>query len=128
MTAGLSSANLVTPWLNMLRGTAFAPSGQTWVQLHVGDPGAAGTANPSAVTTRSQAILNASSGGSALSLSNTPSYSMTATETITHISIWDASTGSTFRFSIQLTVARAVNSGDTLNQSSLSFGLTPQAA
>lgn len=128
MTAGLSSANLVTPWLNMLRATAFTAPAATWVQLHVGDPGAAGTANPSALTTRSQATLNASSAGSALSLSNTPTWTMNATETITHISVWDASTASTFRFSIALSVARAVNNGDTLNQASLSLGLTPQAA
>lgn len=128
MTAGLSSANTVTPWLNMFRGTAFTPSGATWVQLHTGDPGAAGTANQSAVTTRSQATTNASAAGSALSLSNTPTWSMTATETISHISVWDASTGSTFRFSIALSVSRAVNNGDTLNLASLSLGLTPQAA
>lgn len=128
MTAGLSSANLVTRWLNMLRATAFTAPAATWVELHIGDPGAAGTANPSAVTTRSQATLNASSGGSALSLSNTPTWSMTATETISHIAVFDASSGGNFLFSIALSVSRAVNNGDTLNQASLSLGLAPQAA
>ena len=36
-----------------------------WLQLHVGDPGAAGTANPAAETTRQQVTLNSASGGSA---------------------------------------------------------------
>lgn len=128
MTAGASSANLVTKWLNMLRGTAFTAPSSLNVQLHVGDPGAAGTANPSAVTTRQVATVSASAAGSALALSNTPAFSMTATETISHISIWDASTSGNFLLSIALSVAQAVNSGDTLNLNSLSVGMTPQAA
>jgi hypothetical protein len=128
VTAGASSSNLVSKWLNMLRGTAFTAPSSLNVQLHTGDPGAAGTANQSAVTTRQVATVSASASGSALALSNTPACAMTATETISHISIWDASTSGNFLLSIALTVAQAVNSGDTLNLNSLSIGMTPQAA
>jgi hypothetical protein len=128
MTVGISAANLATKWLNMLRATAFTAPAGTFVELHIGDPGAAGTSNPSAVTTRSSATFNASAAGSALSLSNTPSWSMTTTETISHIAVWDASSAGTFLFSAALSVSKAVNNGDTLNLTTLGFSLTPQAA
>lgn len=128
MTVGISAANLATKWLNMLRATAFTAPAATFVELHIGDPGAAGTSNPSAVTTRSSATFNASAGGSALSLSNTPSWSMTATETISHIAVWDASSAGTFLFSAALNTSKAVNNGDTLNLTTLGFSMTPQAA
>ena len=128
MTTGISSANLATNWLNMLRGTAFtAPAGQ-FVKLHTGDPGAAGANNASAVTTRSSATYTASSAGSALALSNTPTWSMTATETISHISVWDASSAGNFLFSAALNTPKSVNNGDTLNLTTLGFSMTPQAA
>ena len=128
MTVGISAANLATKWLNMLRATAFTAPAGTFVELHIGDPGAAGTANPSAVTTRSSATFNASAGGSALSLSNTPTWSMTATETITHIAVWDASSAGNFLFSAALNTSKSVNNGDTLNLTTLGFSMTPQAA
>lgn len=128
MTTGISAANLATNWLNMLRATAFtAPAGQ-FVKLHVGDPGAAGANNASAVTTRSSATYTASSGGSALALSNTPTWSMTATETISHISVWDAASAGNFLFSAALNTPKSVNNGDTLNLTTLGFSMTPQAA
>ena len=128
MTVGISAANLATKWLNMLRATAFTAPAGTFVELHIGDPGAAGTSNPSAVTTRSSATFNASAGGSALSLSNTPTWSMTATETISHIAVWDASSAGNFLFSAALNTSKSVNNGDTLNLTTLGFSLTPQAA
>jgi hypothetical protein len=135
MTAGLSSANVVSPWLNTLRsaGASFGPVAGTFVRLHVGDPGGAGTANYAAECAGStggvSATLTASVTGSALSLSGTPAFTMTATETVSHISVWSAATGTAqFQFSVPLTVSRAVNSGDTLNLSTLSLGLAPQAA
>jgi len=128
MTVGISAANLATKWLNMLRATAFTAPAGTFVELHIGDPGAAGTSNPSAVTTRSSATFNASAGGSALSLSNTPTWSMTATETISHIAVWDASSAGNFLFSAALNTSKSVNNGDTLNLTTLGFSMTPQAA
>lgn len=128
MTTGISSANLASKWLNMLRATAFTAPASLNAQLHVGDPGAAGTANQSAVTTRQVVTVSASAGGSNLALSNAPAFSMTATETISHVSFWDTISGGLFLFSIPANVAQAVNSGDTVNLNSLSIGLTPQAA
>jgi hypothetical protein len=133
MTVGLSAANLATAWLNTIRGAGngvtFTAPATLFAELHVGDPGAAGTANPSAVTTRSALGFAASSGGSALALTGTnPSWSMTTTETISHIAVWSASTAGTFYFSAALSVSKAVNNGDTLTLTTLGFSLTPQAA
>lgn len=127
MTAGLSATNLANKWLNWLGGTAETAPAALYVELHIGDPGSAGTANPSAVTTRSQLTLAAASGGSA-SESNTPQWSMTASETISHLAVWDASTVGNFLFSVALGTSKAVVSGDTLKLTSFTGALTPIAA
>ena len=127
MTVGFSTTGLANKWLNMLNATAFtAPTG-IYAQLHVGDPGAAGTANTSAVTTRSAVTFSTASGG-ALALSNTPSFTMTATETITHVSYWDASTSGNFLWSAALTTSKSVSATDVLQLTSVGVALTPLAA
>lgn len=126
MTVGISAADAAII-LNLFRGTnatGFTP----WVQLHTGDPGANGTANASVVTTRQSATLNAPSAGSATLGSMSGGFSMTATETITHITLWDASTSGNFKRSIALTTPKSVVSGDTLNMTTLTLGYTPIAA
>jgi hypothetical protein len=55
-------------------------------------------------------------------------WSMTATETISHISFWDASTGGNFMWSVALTASKSVINGDTLSMSSLTLAFTPIAA
>lgn len=128
MTVGISIANVANPVLNWLRGVAPPSVSGLHVKLHIGDPGAAGTANPSAVTARRQAVMNAAAGGS-MSLSTAPSaWSMTAVETISHISVWDDPSAGNFLFSAELTAARSVVSGDTLTLTTLVVGHTPLAA
>src|SRR5258708_14984626 len=62
MASGLAATTLANKWLNMLGGTAFtAPS--TFVQLHTGEPGAAGSSNVSSVTTRPAITWAAASAG-----------------------------------------------------------------
>ena len=122
MTVGISSY-LANNLLNILRGTAFTPPAGTYVKLHVGDPGAAGTANPSAVTTRNAATFNAST-AAALTVSTIAAYAATATETISHISVWDAASGGNFLWSSALTTPKPVNNGDqfALNTVGLALG------
>lgn len=128
MAVGLHAVNLANRWLDILRGTAFtAPSG-LYVKLHTGDPGAAGTANASVVTTRSQATFGASSGG-AIGLTGTnPSWTATASETISHISVWDNSSAGNFLWSAALSVSKSVQSGDTLTLTTLGVSLGALAA
>jgi len=127
MTVGLATTTLANKWLDMLRAVAFTAPAATYIKLHVGDPGSAGTANPSAVTTRQSATFSAASSG-ALALSNSPSFSMTTTETITHISVWDASTAGNFLWSAALTTSKSVVNTDTLTFTTLGVSLSPLAA
>lgn len=84
----------------------------TWVKLHVGDPGAAGTSNAATETTRKQATWNAASSGHADN-SNTLSWTNVAgSEDYTHFSLWTASTAGTFGYSGSIT-GNAVTAGDT---------------
>jgi len=127
MTVGFATTGLVNKWLNMLNGTAFtAPTG-IYAALHTGDPGVAGTTNASAVTTRSAVTFSTASGG-ALALSNTPSFTMTTTETITHVSYWDAASSGNFLWSAALTTSKSVSATDVLQLTSVGVSLSPLAA
>lgn len=135
MTAGLAPA-LVSGWFNTLRttgngGAAYSAVAGTYVQLHTGDPGAAGTANISVgSTTRNSFVFSSSSSGSALSLGTAPSAWTNggASETLTHISVWTASTAGTFLSSVALTASKAWASADSFSLSTLSASLGTQAA
>ena len=127
MTVGLATTTLANNWLNMLRATAFTAPAATYIKLHTADPGAAATANASAVTTRQAATFSAASSG-AIALSNSPSFTMTATETITHISVWDASTAGNLLWTAALTTSKSVENTDTLTFTTLGVSLSPLAA
>ncbi|MGW2223806.1 phage tail fiber protein [Streptomyces formicae] len=132
MTAGLAPS-LVSGWLNTLRsaGSAYSAVAGTFAQLHTGDPGAAGTANVSVgSTTRNSFTFAASSSGSALALSGAPSAWTNGgtSETLTHISVWTASTAGTFLFSVALTASKAWASADSFSIVTLGAALTPQSA
>lgn len=130
MADGLAATTLANKWLNMLGGSAFtAPTG-TFVQLHIGAPGAAGTSNVSSVTTRPTVTWGSASAGS-VSESNTPAWSSwagTNGEVVTDISVWDASAAGNFLFSAQLSSSVTMNTGDTLQLTTLTVAFTPIAA
>lgn len=125
MTVGLATAT-ATAILNVYRATTYTGI-SVFVKLHTGDPGAAGTANASAVTTRNALTFNAPSAGS-MTLSALAAYSMTASETITHVSIWDASSAGNFVESAALTAGVPVINGSTLTFSVFTKAYTPIAA
>lgn len=83
-----------------------------WIQLHVGAPGSAGTANPATETTRKQVTWAAASGGAVASSAQVQWTSVAGTEDYTHCTFWTASTAGTFGFSGTVT-ANAVSTGDT---------------
>jgi hypothetical protein len=127
MTVGLAATTLANNWLNMLRAVAFTAPAATYIKLHTADPGAAGTTAASAVTTRQAATFSAASAG-ALALSNSPAFTMTSTETISHISVWDASTAGNLLWTAALTTAKSVVNTDTLTFTTLGVSLSPIAA
>lgn len=128
MPVGISVTNVADDVLDWLRGVAPPAIPGLFVKLHIGDPGAVGAGSPSAVTTRRQATMNAASGGQITLGSMSGSWPMTGTETITHISVWDAVTGGNFLFSAVLNTPRNVVNGDTLTMTLLTVSNTPLAA
>lgn len=70
-----------------------------YVQLHIGDPGADGTGNPAVNDVRVEipfglaVNINTDGRAQAASDANVAWPSVPATETYTHISLWDALTG-----------------------------------
>lgn len=128
MTVGLHAVNLANKWLNLLRGTAFTAPAGTYIRLHTADPGAAGTNAGSVVTTRPQATFSAAANG-AIGLTGTnPTWTMTQTETITHISVWDAASAGNFLWSSALSVQKSVQAGDTLTLTTCGLSLGALAA
>lgn len=99
--------------LNALcRSTAWTEPDEVWVQLHVGDPGAAGTSNAATETDRIQATFGTNASGGAIS--NTAALVWTGvagSEDYSHFTAWSASTSGTFLFSGTIT-ANAVTTGD----------------
>lgn len=128
MTAGISVANVANPVLDWLRGVQPPAVAGLHVALHKGDPGAAGTANLSAVSARRQVTMSAASGGAITLSSASGSWAMTVTEVITHISVFDAASGGKFLFSAALSTPRSVVSGDTLSLVTLTVSHSPLAA
>lgn len=127
MTVGLSSY-VANGWLNQLRGVAFTAPAAVYAKLHIGDPGAAGTANPSAVTTRVAITYSAASGGSISITGTAPSWAMTATEVLSHVSFHDATSGGNFLWSAALTSTKSVGAGDTYTLSTENVNLAAIAA
>lgn len=131
MTVGLHAVNLANKWLDMLGATAFTAPTNTYVKLHTGDPGSAGTSAASSVTTRVVLAWSAAATGSKAITATLPSWATwagTNGEVVSHISVWDNLTAGNYLFSAALTLAKTVNTGDTLNLTSLTVAFTPIAA
>lgn len=130
MTVGISSANLCTPWLNTLRGTNMTAPVATYVKLHTADPGSAG-ATAAAVGSATRVVATqAAPSGNAIALTGTnPVWTNGGTsETLTHISVWDAITAGNFDYSVALSSSQAWASGNTFTLTTLGFTFTPIAA
>jgi hypothetical protein len=84
----------------------------TWAQLHVGDPGANGTANVAVETDRVQVTWGVVAAGAVSNSAQVQWTNVAGTEDYTHISLWTASSAGTFGFSGTVT-ANAVTAGDT---------------
>lgn len=124
MTVGFASA-IVNGWLDGTFATATC-----WVKLHTADPGASGaTAAAAGDTSRKQATMAAASGGSkAASASVGPWTNGGTSETLSHISLWTASSAGTFNASAALASTQAWASGNTFTLTALTIAITPIAA
>lgn len=114
MTVGQSTTH-AHGILNLLRATTYTAPAGVYLKAHTGDPGAAGTANASAETTRKAVTFGAPSAGSSVAPAVSWASWSAGSETITHVSLWDALTSGTFLQSGALAVSKSVTNGDTLN-------------
>ncbi|AMW64112.1 head protein [Mycobacterium phage EvilGenius] len=112
------------------RGVVYTPPTTIYAQFHTdaGDPGAAGTANISAGSTRKATTWNAAASGSIGMGGTPPETQLTATENLKFVSFWDAPTGGNFLYSAQASVIKGGVSGDIIRIATNSIGFTPLAA
>jgi hypothetical protein len=103
-------------------GSAYSASA-TYLKLHIGDPGEAGTGNPAAETTRKTVAFGAASGGSKTSTATVEWTNVSTTETYSHWSLWDNSTAGNCLWYGALSANAAVTAGDTFEITSLTLTL-----
>lgn len=129
MAVGLATTTLANKLLDTIRNVSFQ-NAATHVRLHTGDPGAAGTtAGSVGSASRSQVTFSAASGGAIALTGTQPTWTNGGTsETITHISVWDASSAGNFLWSAQLSASKSWASGDTLTLTSCGLSLSPLAS
>jgi len=118
-------AYLGNAWLNALgNNTSFAVA-QVYVKLHVGDPGANGTANPATETTRKAVSFGAASAGVLTSDDDVTWTNIAGSEDANHFTAWDSLTTGNFLFSGTIT-ANPYDAGDTyaIDAGNLTVSLT----
>ena len=94
-----------------------------FIQLHVADPGAAGTTSVATETTRKAVTFSAASAGSMTTTADITWTGIAGSQDATHFTIWNASSAGTFKFSGTIT-ANAYTAGDTFTISTGSLTLT----
>jgi len=91
--------------------TAYSEAG-VWVKLHIGAPGTAGANNPAATTTRMQASFAPAATKSMTTDADILWSNVANAETISHVSLWDASTGGNFLGEQALAASKVLAVGD----------------
>lgn len=116
------SATIANAALTGAATTAF-------MQLHIGDPGAAGTANVATETLRKSVTFGAAAAGSMTNTAAVQWTNITGSQDATHFSIFDAATAGTFKWSGTIT-ANPYTAGDTYTAaiSAIVLSITPVAA
>jgi hypothetical protein len=130
MTTGLASATAAAILDAYCRSVAWTEPAELWVKLHTADPGASGATAAASNTTRQEGTFSAASGGTITTSAACTWTSVSATETYSHVSFWDASTAGNFIGSDALETPRGVTAGDTFEipAGDLDISLTPIAA
>lgn len=95
-----------------LDGSASIPA-TLYVKLHTGNPGAAGTSNAAGTTVRKSFTRTASSAGASSNVADIAWTTLSANETLSHISIWDNVSAGNCWFVGALGSSQAVTTSDT---------------
>jgi len=116
MATGLSeySANKLLDAIG--NNTSFAVT-NVYIKLHVGDPGANGTANPADETTRKSVSFGAATAGTITSDADISWTNITGSQDATFFTAWDSDSAGNFLFSGSVT-GNSYTAGDTLTISS----------
>ena len=116
MATGIGSY-LGNSWMDALGNATSFSVAVPYVKLHVGDPGAAGTANPATETTRKSVSFSAATAGGLTSDADVSWTNIAGSQDATHFTCWDSLTVGNFLFSGAIT-AGAFTAGDTYTISS----------
>jgi hypothetical protein len=108
--------------LDTLRAQSFSVS-NTYIKLHTGDAGEAGTDNAATEATRKVVTWDAAASGSIATSSVAEWTNVSTTETYSHWSLWDASTSGNCLWTGALSSSAAVTAGDTFQITSLTLTL-----
>jgi hypothetical protein len=108
--------------LDALRNVSFSVA-NTYVKLHLGDPGEDGTANAAAETTREAASWSAASGGSIATSATIEWTNVSTTEIYTHWSLWDDPTAGNCLWTGSLGASASMTAGDTFQITALTLTL-----
>jgi hypothetical protein len=131
VTVGLCPTITANAWLNCIiaGGATRTVVAGTYVKLHVGDPGVAGTSNPSAGSTTRVAVTQANAVNGSIVMNGTAPFWTNAgtSETLTHLSVWDGTSGN-FLYSAILALPATWVSGNTYTLQALGMLITPLAA
>lgn len=131
MTLGPSSY-LAGKWFDAVFNALSFSVAQAYIQLHIADPGAAGTTSPATETTRKAVSFGSpSTGGGVTTILNDAQVQYTGiagSQDASHYSLWDASSAGNYLGSGIIT-ANAYTAGDTLTFAigAISIGLNVAA-
>lgn len=106
---------------HMLRGQLWTPPAGLYAQKHLGDPTETGTAFLSTVVTRQPIVLSPAAGGATVMTSVDVNWLSSTKEKVTHLSIWDASTGGKCLAIIELAEPINAGAGDTMDLAALAI-------
>jgi hypothetical protein len=124
MPTGLSNY-LANKFLDAVGNATAYSSANVYVKLHIGDPGANGTANAATEITRKSVSFSAASTGGLTSDADVSWENIAGSEDATFFTVWDNLTAGNFLFSGTV-AGNAYTAGDTFTipSGSLTVSLT----
>ena len=124
MATGLSNY-LANKFLDAVGNATSFSAANVYVKLHIGDPGANGTANAATETTRKSISFSAASSGGLTSDADISWSNIAGSEDATFFTVWDNLTAGNFLFSGTV-AGNAYTAGDTFTipSGSLTVSLT----
>lgn len=122
---GVFSVGTRNSLLTALTGGAAYSNPAIWGQLHIGDPGAAGTANPAALTTRAQLTFGTPAASRSIANTTVTAFANAASaEDWSYWSMWSASSAGIFVVSDDMNVTASAAIGENLQIAAGGFVLT----